>query len=177
MSGSSPKVLYNEAILHEKVKTKKIAIVYASWHSEIIDKLLQSAISTLKKAGFKEDHILKHEVPGSFEIPLGVQMLMEFGDVEGVIALGCLIKGETPHFHYISESVTKQLAQLALRYTRPVGYGVLTVESMEQAEDRAGGKWGNKGQEAAEAVLAMLSLKETLREAKTKNKIGFGSID
>lgn len=173
MAGEKPQV--PAAPLHEKIKEKKVAIIYANWHRDIIDKLRKAARETILKAGIKEENIHEQEVPGSFELPLGSQIMLEYTNVDGVVALGCIVKGETPHFHYISEAVTMQLGQLNLRYNRPVSFGVLTVDDIEQARERAGGKWGNKGQEAAEAMLQMLSIKESLRKEKAKGQIGFGS--
>ena len=164
-----------KAPLHESVAKKKVGIVVANWHTDITYTLAEGAKKTLLEAGLEEDNIIQQPVPGSFELPLAAQLMLEMGHMDAVIAIGCLIKGETPHFHYISESVTLTLSQLNVRYAKPVAYGVLTVDTLEQAQERAGGKHGNKGEEAADAVLQMLSLKETLRQAPTKKGIGFGS--
>lgn len=171
ISDSGPEVLVS---LHENVGKKKIGIVVASWHKSITDTLLQGAKDTILKSGITEDNILIQQVPGSFELPLGAQYLIEFAQCDAVICIGCLIKGETPHFHYISESVSIAMSQLQMRYNRPVSFGLLTVETLEQAQDRAGGKYGNKGEEAAQAALHMLSIKEELKKGKTKSSIGFG---
>jgi 6,7-dimethyl-8-ribityllumazine synthase len=164
--------------LNENSKKKKVGIVVAGWHKEVTDALKDAAIRTVKNAGIEEENIIIQEVPGSFELTLGAQYLIEYLQADAVIVIGCLVKGETPHFHYISEAVTLSLIQLQSRANRPIGYGLLTVENLEQAKERAGGKNGNKGEEAAHAALYMLSLKEEIRKNKTsKSSIGFGSKD
>jgi 6,7-dimethyl-8-ribityllumazine synthase len=162
---------------HEKVKEKKVGIVVAQWNNDITSKLASGAKKALVKAGIKKDNILIHPVPGAFELTLGAQLLIEMAAVDAVVCIGCLIKGETPHFHYISETVTMHISQLAMRYTRPVSFGVLTVDTHDQAKERAGGKLGNKGEEAAQAALTMLSLKESLKKEKSKSSIGFGPVE
>lgn len=171
---SGPEVLVDPD-LHENVGKKKIGIVTASWHKDITSTLEKGAKETLLKAGITEENILIHSVPGAFELPLGAQFLIELAQCDGVICIGCLIKGETPHFHYISESVSIVISQLQMRHNRPVSFGLLTVDTLEQAQDRAGGKYGNKGEEAAQAALQMLSMKEHLKKGKSKPSIGFGS--
>ena len=161
--------------LNDTAKKKKVGIVVAGWHKEITGAMEEAARQTILSAGIEAENIIVKQVPGSFELPLGVQYLFEYMAVDAVVAIGCLVKGDTPHFHYISESVTLTLSQLQARANRPVGYGLLTVETIEQAQDRAGGKHGNKGTEAAHAALYMLSLKEDIRSQKTKSSIGFGS--
>jgi 6,7-dimethyl-8-ribityllumazine synthase len=161
--------------LNEQAKKKKVGIVTAGWSPQITYALRDKAKETLLNAGIEEDNIILKEVPGSFELPLGAQFLFEYAAADAVICIGCLIKGDTPHFHYISESVSLALGQLALRANRPVGFGVLTVDSLEQAEARSGGEHGNKGEEAALAVLQMLSFKEDVRTQKKSGSIGFGS--
>jgi len=161
--------------LNEIAKKKKAGIVVSGWHKEITDLLMESAKSTLLNAGLDPENILVREVPGAFELPLGAQYLLEYEKVDIIVALGCIVKGETPHFHYISEAVTLTLIQLQARANHPVGYGVLTVDTIEQAKERAGGKFGNKGEEAAQAALFMLSLKEDMKKSGTKSSIGFGA--
>jgi 6,7-dimethyl-8-ribityllumazine synthase len=162
--------------LNENSKKKKVGIVVAGWHKEITDAMKDAAKDTILKAGIEPDNIIIQEVPGSFELTLGAQYMIEYLQADAVVVIGCLVKGETPHFHYISEAVTLSLSQLQSRANRPIGYGLLTVESIEQAKDRAGGQHGNKGEEAAHAALFMLSLKEEIRKNKTsKSSIGFGN--
>jgi len=161
--------------LNDTAKKKKAGIVVSSWHKDITEVLAEAAKQTLINAGLDPENIIIKNVPGSFELPLGAQFLFEYEKVDLVVAIGCLIKGETPHFHYISEAVTLTLIQLQARSNHPVGYGVLTVDTLEQARERTGGKHGNKGEEAANAALYMLSLKEDMRKQGTKSSIGFGS--
>ncbi|MCX6350800.1 MAG: 6,7-dimethyl-8-ribityllumazine synthase [Bacteroidetes bacterium] len=162
-----------EIILSDKLKKKKIGIAVASWNKEITGKLLKGAEDLLKKHGV--ENIITHWVPGSFELPIGAKFLIEFGNADTVLCLGCLIKGETDHYHYISESVAVTLNQLAVMSSKPIMFGVLTVNTQQQAEERAGGIYGNKGAEAAEAALQMLQLKENIiEENKPRKSIGFG---
>lgn len=161
--------------LNDSAKKKKAGIVVSGWHKEITDVLAESAKQTLISAGMEAENIIIQYVPGSFELPLGAQFLFEYEKADLVIAIGCIIKGETPHFHYISEAVTLTLIQLQARSNHPVGFGVLTVDTLEQARERAGGKHGNKGEEAANAALYMLSMREDMRKQGTKNSIGFGA--
>lgn len=160
--------------LHDKVKKARIGIAVAQWNSDITFALRDGAKSFLASHGIEEENIHIHLIPGAYELPLAVQYLLELGNMDAVIAIGCLIKGETPHFHYISESVSLALNNVALKYNKPVSFGVLTVDTLEQAQERAGGKLGNKGEEAAEAALQMLSLKEVVQENSRRGKqIGF----
>jgi 6,7-dimethyl-8-ribityllumazine synthase len=145
---------------------KPVGIVTARWNETVTDPLTNGALGSLHEAGYSEKHLYKHKVPGAFELPLGVQMLAEQTPVKGVIAIGCLIQGETPHFDYIAQAVTHQLSALNLRYTIPVTYGLLTVYNQAQAQARAGGGEGNKGSEAADAMLEMMTLKQSLKGQK-----------
>lgn len=159
--------------ISENIKKKKIGIVVAEWNKDITDTLRQGCEDALKKAGI--ENIITQWIPGSFELPLAAQYMIECGHAEAVICIGCLIKGETPHFHYISESVSLTISQLAIKYMRPVIFGVLTVDTLEQAQARAGGNLGNKGEEAGMAALQMLSVREAITIDTGKSKIGFGS--
>ena len=162
------------SIINDKAKKARIGIVVAQWNSEITFSLRDGANTFLKTHGIAEENIHVHLIPGAYELPLAAQFLLELGNCDAVIAIGCLIKGETPHFHYISESVSLSLNNVALKYNKPVSFGVLTVDTLEQAQERAGGKLGNKGEEAAEAALQMLSLKEDVKEiSANRAKIGF----
>ncbi len=163
-----------DASLHHKVKNARIGIAVAQWNSEITFALRDGAKKFLAEHGLAEENIHIHLVPGAYELPLAAQYLLEIGNMDAVIAIGCLIKGETPHFHYISESVSLSLNNVALKYNKPVAFGVLTVDALEQAQERAGGKLGNKGEEAAEAVLQMLNMKETVKDiSANRGRIGF----
>ncbi len=149
---------------HAGVKSKTIGIVYAEWNQDVTGKLLEGAQKALIDAGIPEDQIVVKAVPGSFELPLGARYLIEYANTAGVICLGCVIQGETPHFTFISDAVAQKLADLNLEHNLPVIFGVLTTNNQEQAMQRAGGNMGNKGEEAAVSLLKMLSLKEELRK-------------
>jgi 6,7-dimethyl-8-ribityllumazine synthase len=139
----------------------KIGIVIAEWNFEITSKLAEGAVETLKRHGVSSENIFLKYVPGSFELSLGAQYFAELDNVDGVIMLGCVIKGETPHFEYICQGVTAGTTTLNLKYNKPFIFGVLTTKNMQQAKDRAGGKYGNKGDEAAIAVIKMINLKRS----------------
>jgi len=152
--------------LEEVIKQKSIGIVTAEWHQSITYALESACVDHLQQSGIQEDRLQVKRVPGSFEVPLGAQYLAELGNVHGVVCIGCLIQGQTPHFHYIADAVTRNIADLNLKYSIPFIYGMLTVNKDEQAEERAGGKQGNKGIEAADAVLKMLQLKQEFLTGK-----------
>jgi len=142
------------------ISEKKFAIVTSEWNEEITDALYKGAYETLLKHGAHEENITSKWVPGSFELSLGAQWLAEDPTVDAVIAIGCLIKGETPHFDYICQAVALGLKDVNLNYNKPVIFGVLTTQDMQQAEDRAGGKHGNKGDEAAYTAIRMLGFRD-----------------
>ncbi|TFH31023.1 MAG: 6,7-dimethyl-8-ribityllumazine synthase [Deltaproteobacteria bacterium] len=135
----------------------KVSIVVSRFNSFITDRLLEGALDALRRHGVEEKGITVVRVPGSFEIPLGVRRAAG-QKVDAVIALGALIRGGTPHFDYLSAEVTKGVAQVMLETGVPVAFGVLTTDTVEQAIERAGTKAGNKGAEAAQSVLEMVSL-------------------
>lgn len=139
----------------------KFGIVVAEWNWEITSALAQGAVDTLKKHGAPEENISVKYVPGTFELPLGGQFFAELDNVDAVILLGCVIQGETRHFDYICEGVTQGTKDLNLKYNKPFIFGVLTTNDEQQALDRAGGKLGNKGDEAAVTAIKMLALKES----------------
>jgi len=141
----------------------KIGIVVAEWNSVITFALLEGALQTLRKHGVKEDDIDVRYVPGSFELTSGAQMMAEYESIDAVICIGCVIRGETPHFDYICQSVTFGLTQVTVDYKIPVVFGVLTTNDLQQAFDRAGGKNGNKGVEAAVTAIKMITLKRDLQ--------------
>jgi 6,7-dimethyl-8-ribityllumazine synthase len=142
----------------------RFGIVVSDWNNEITHALLDGAISTLKKHGTTEENIVVKHVPGSFELTLGAQFLAEYDDVDGVICLGCVIKGETPHFTYICQGVTQGITQLNLEYNIPFVFGILTTDNHQQALDRAGGKHGNKGDEAAVTAIKMAALQREMEK-------------
>ena len=135
----------------------KVAIVVSRFNSFITDRLLEGALDALRRHGVEEKGITVVRVPGSVEIPLGVRRAVG-QKVDAVIALGALIRGGTPHFDYLSAEVTKGVAQVMLETGIPVSFGVLTTDTVEQAIERAGTKAGNKGAEAAQSALEMVSL-------------------
>lgn len=135
----------------------KVSIVVSRFNSFITDRLLEGALDALRRHGVEEQGITVVRVPGSFEIPLGVRRAAG-QKVDAVIALGALIRGGTPHFDYLSAEVTKGVAQVMLETGIPVSFGVLTTDTVEQAIERAGTKAGNKGAEAAQSALEMVSL-------------------
>src|SRR5674476_223290 len=139
-------------------KEMRFGIVVSDWNREVTWLLLDGAVNTLKKFGAINKNIVVKHVPGSFELTLGAQFLAEYDDLDAVICLGCVIQGETPHFTYICQGVTQGITQLNLEYNIPFIFGVLTTNSQKQAFDRAGGKLGNKGDEAAVTAIKMASL-------------------
>ena len=143
-------------------KEMKIGIVVADWNSEITHALLRGALDTLIKFGTKDSNISIAHVPGSFELTSGAKMLADTGKFDGIICIGCVIKGDTPHFNYICQGVTEGITLLNLNYKIPFIFGVLTTNTLQQAKDRAGGIHGNKGDEAAVTVIKMISLKKKL---------------
>jgi 6,7-dimethyl-8-ribityllumazine synthase len=149
----------------------KIGIVVSEWNSEVTDALCKGAIDTLMKNGVEEKNIVVKRVPGSFELTLGAQWMAENVAVDAVLCLGCVIQGETRHFDFICDAVAIGITQLNIRFSKPIIFGVLTTNDMEQAKARSGGKHGNKGDEAAVTALKMLAMKKSFfGEAK---KIGF----
>lgn len=136
----------------------KFGIVVAEWNREVTEALLEGAVRTLRAAGCPDHNIQIKYVPGTFELTLGAQFFAEYTEVDAVIALGCVIQGETRHFDFICQGVTQGITQLQMHWNMPIAFGVLTVENQQQALDRAGGKHGNKGDEAAAAAIQMVKL-------------------
>lgn len=136
-------------------------MVTAIFNSEVTDKLEEGALQFLESST-EPIEISAVRVPGAVEIPIAVQALLDRG-CDGVVALGAVIRGETSHYDYVCNSVERGITQLMLEYKKPIGFGVLTTENDEQAMDRAGGKHGNKGAEAAQVVLEMIALLNDLK--------------
>jgi 6,7-dimethyl-8-ribityllumazine synthase len=136
-----------------------IGIVVAEWNWEITGAMAQGAFDTLIRHGVSEGNIDIETVPGSFELPLGGQLMAETGKYDAILLIGCVIQGETRHFDFICQGVTKGTVDLNLKYNLPFIFGVLTTDNLQQALDRAGGIHGNKGDEAALTALKMVSLK------------------
>jgi 6,7-dimethyl-8-ribityllumazine synthase len=140
----------------------RFGIVVGRFNSLVSERLLQGAVGALRQHGIGDDDLRIVWVPGAFEIPFAVRQLCAAGGVNGIVALGCVIRGATPHFDYVAGTCADALGRLQTEYGIPVGFGVLTVEHLEQALERAGSKSGNKGADAALAVLEMASLARKL---------------
>ncbi|EIJ42068.1 6,7-dimethyl-8-ribityllumazine synthase [Beggiatoa alba B18LD] len=140
----------------------RYALVVGRFNAFIVDSLLEGALDTLKRHGVTADNITVIKVPGAYEIPLAAQRLAASKKYDAIIALGAIIRGGTPHFDYVASECTKGIATVALQYDIPVTFGVLTVDSIEQAIERAGTKAGNKGAEATLSALEMVSLLKQL---------------
>ncbi len=137
----------------------KVAIVIARFNSFINESLLSGALDALKRQGqVSEDNITVVRCPGAYELPLVAQQVAKSDRYDAIVALGSVIRGGTPHFDYVAGECTKGLAQIALEYNTPIAFGVLTVDSIEQAIERAGTKAGNKGAEAALSALEMVNV-------------------
>ena len=139
-------------------KNTRIGIVVSEWNDRITDSLLKGAKECLLDHGVPECNILVERVPGSFELPLGAKWMLEKSNVDAVICIGCIIQGETRHFDFIAQAVADGIMNVGLEFSKPVIFSVLTCNNMEQAEDRAGGKHGNKGVEGAVSALKMLDI-------------------
>ena len=146
---------YDEAAIPD-ASGMRIGIVASEWNSAVTGKMLQGAIETLQRHHVPPDNIRIYRVPGSFELTFGAQQVAKYGDVDAVIVIGCVVRGETPHFDYVCQGVTEGVARLNAVQDIPVIFGVLTTENQQQAEDRAGGKFGNKGDEAAITAIKMI---------------------
>jgi 6,7-dimethyl-8-ribityllumazine synthase len=142
----------------------RFGIVVADWNREVTGALLEGALSTLRLHGVSDNDIVTRHVPGTFELTLGAQWLAEYDDLDGVICLGCVIQGETPHFTYICQGVTQGITQLNLDYNIPFIFGVLTTLTLQQALERAGGVQGNKGDEAALTAIQMAALQRSMEK-------------
>jgi 6,7-dimethyl-8-ribityllumazine synthase len=137
----------------------RFGIVVSEWNPNVTEKLLEGVLETLQKQGAMPDQIIVHSVPGSFELVYGSKLLVEKANVDAVIALGSVVRGDTPHFDYICQGVAQGIANLNIIQPIPVIFGVLTTDNMQQATDRAGGRYGNKGDEAAITAIKMVTLK------------------
>ncbi len=147
----------------------KFGIVVAVWNREVTDALLEGAYNTFVKHGAKEENILVKFVPGTVELTLGAQFMAEYADLDAVICLGCVIQGETRHFDFVCQSVTHGITELNMDYNIPFIFGVLTTDNLQQAKDRAGGKHGNKGDEAAVTAIKMAQLQLEMEQFEEEN--------
>lgn len=141
-----------------------VGIVVSEYHADICEKLKKAAVATLKAAGVHSKNIVEKYAPGAYEISLAARWLFDSGDFDAIICLGCVIKGDTEHDFYINDAIAKKLMDMSVQDEAPFVFGVLTVNSKQQATDRSGGKLGNKGEECALAALKMLSLRDTITE-------------
>ena len=140
------------------VSGAKFCLVVARWNSFIVESLEKGAIDTLLRHGASADDITVVRVPGAFEMPLALDKIAAKGEYDAIVALGAVIRGGTPHFEYVAGECVKGMAQVTLKHGVPIAFGVLTVDSIEQAIERAGTKAGNKGGEAAASVIEMVNL-------------------
>lgn len=139
-----------------------IGIVVAEWNAEITGAMLEGAVSKLKECGLTDEDIYISHVPGTVELTFGARQMAIIKEPSAVIVLGCVIKGDTPHFDYVCQSITIGITELNLHSDIPYIFGVLTTENLEQAKERAGGRLGNKGTECAEAALKMVTMMASL---------------
>ena len=141
----------------------KIGIVASRFNHTLVERLVEGAIDCFIRHEGEEENLTLVKVPGSWEIPMAVKELLVKEDIEGVVALGVLIRGATPHFEYIANEVAKGLAMLSLEHRKPVSFGIITADTLEQAIERAGTKHGNKGWDAMLSTIEMVNLFRTLR--------------
>lgn len=139
------------------ISGKKIGLVVSEWNEEVTEALFEGAYQTLIDHGASKENIIRKNVPGSFELSLGAQWLARSEEIDAVICLGCVIQGETRHFEFICQSVAQGIKDVALKFNKPVVFGILTTDTKQQALDRSGGKHGNKGDEAAVTAIKMLN--------------------
>lgn len=140
----------------QDISRKKFAVVVSEWNEEVTESLYSGTHTTLIQHGADKENIIRKNVPGSFELPLAAQWMAQQNEMDAVICLGCVIQGETKHFDFISEAVAHGITRVSLKYNKPVIFGVLTPNTQKQALDRSGGKYGNKGDEAAITAIKML---------------------
>ena len=142
----------------------KFGIVVSEWNYNITGALLRGALETLKKHGAKDENIRVETVPGSFELTFGASQFIKHTDVDAVIALGCVVKGDTPHFDYVCMGATEGITRLNATTDTPVIYGLITTNNMQQAEERSGGRLGNKGDECAVTAIKMIDFAWRLKK-------------
>ena len=158
MSSQNKNLSHFEGSEIKNAAAYKFGIVSSEWNHEITQALYKGAYDTLIKHGVKSGNIISTKVPGSFELVLGAQRLAMKPELDAVICIGCVIQGETKHFDFICNAVANGIADLNIKHNKPVIFGVLTTDNMQQAIDRAGGRHGNKGDEAAVTAIKMLSV-------------------
>jgi len=145
------------------IKQFKVGITWSIWNEDITSRLLDGATKELLNLGVLESQITTLPVPGAFELPWGAQQLFESKSVDAVLTLGCVIKGDTPHFDFVCEGATHGVLNIGLKYNKPCVFGLITTLNQEQAEDRVGGKYGHKGIEAAQTAIFQLLQKRQLQ--------------
>ena len=144
------------------ISQRRFAILVSEWNTEVTEALFEGAYQILIQYGAKSENIIRGNVPGSYELSLGALWFAQRDDIDAIIALGCVIQGETKHNDYINHAVAQGLTNVSLKTNKPVIFGVLTPNDQQQALDRAGGKHGNKGDEAAITAIKMLGLQEQI---------------
>ncbi len=148
----------------------KVALLVAQWHRDITERLESAAVETLTKMGIADEDILVAPVPGAYELPQAAMWAARRDEFDAIIALGCVVRGETPHFDYVADNCARGLADIGLHTGIPVTMGVITADTLEQAEARSGdaaeGKGGNKGVEAADAAIKMAWLYRTFERRR-----------
>ncbi|HEY2704463.1 MAG TPA: 6,7-dimethyl-8-ribityllumazine synthase [Candidatus Dormibacteraeota bacterium] len=152
----------------------RVAIVVARFNDFVAQRLLEGSVDALVRHGAAEDDITVVWVPGSFEIPLAAQEIADQARVDAIVCLGVVIRGETPHFDFVAGEASRGVGGIGMRARIPTAFGIVTTETLEQAIDRAGGKHGNKGADAALAAVEMVSLLRTLRTAAPKRRVAAG---
>jgi 6,7-dimethyl-8-ribityllumazine synthase len=152
----------------------RVAIVVGRFNDFVAQRLLEGSVDALVRHGAAEGDLTVIWVPGSFEIPLAAQEIADQGRVDAIVCLGVVIRGETPHFDFVAGEASRGVGALGLRARIPTAFGIVTTETLEQAIDRAGGKHGNKGADAALAAVEMVSLLRTLRAAAPKRRVAAG---
>ena len=152
----------------------RFAIVVGRFNDFVAQRLLEGSVDALVRHGAAAADLTVIWVPGSFEIPLAAQEIAEQGRVDAIVCLGVVIRGETPHFDFVAGEASRGVGGIGLRARIPTAFGIVTTETLEQAIDRAGGKHGNKGADAALAAVEMVSLLRTLRAAAPKRRVAAG---
>jgi 6,7-dimethyl-8-ribityllumazine synthase len=142
----------------------RFAVVATQWYDEILDGLIHGALQTLREAGAEDGNLMLIRVPGAFELPLALEHAAASGKYDALIALGCVIRGGTPHFEYVAGECARGVGQVMLSYRLPVAFGVLTTDNLKQARERSRAGRDNKGREAAEAAIRMLSVLRQLND-------------
>ncbi|MGF1528167.1 MAG: 6,7-dimethyl-8-ribityllumazine synthase [Candidatus Competibacterales bacterium] len=149
-----PKTIEGDMI----VRGARFALVATRFNGFVVESLVAGALDALRRHGAADDHVVLVRVPGAYELPVAAKKLAASGRYHGIVALGAVVRGATPHFDYVAGECVKGMGAVALEFGLPVGFGVLTVDTLEQAVERAGTKAGNKGAEAALAVVEMVNL-------------------